>query len=224
MIPYRCPRTSCRATPSRSRSQPATSPTSGPLGLRVRASWPATVPSITGRWCLRLHPERRFGADGAAALSRRQASLWAPRARCWADLRNVRSVRPVHGSTGPQRRPSRRYARWGQSPAGIRYERSESAIARVRRFGGNQVDVSLCGYRLGHPASRRLVRSLILAAYALSSDPGSPNHGSTVFSKRVAAQIRSPVRVRTKRPTPWLVPSVRARRPRALADRWLSLL
>jgi hypothetical protein len=33
----------------------------------------------------------------------------ASRQVLWADLRNVRSVRPVHGSTGPRRRPSRRY-------------------------------------------------------------------------------------------------------------------
>jgi hypothetical protein len=34
------------------------------------------------------------------------------------------------------------------------------------------------------------------------SDRGSPNHGSTLLSKRVMAQIRSPVRVRTRRPVP----------------------
>ena len=36
-----------------------------------------------------------------------------------------------------------------------------------------------------------------LAGYRLGRDRGSPNDGSTVFSKRVMAQIRSPVRVRT---------------------------
>ena len=35
------------------------------------------------------------------------------------------------------------------------------------------------------------------AGYRLGSDRGSPNHGSTLFSKRVMAEIRSPVRVRT---------------------------
>src|SRR5262245_49625198 len=35
------------------------------------------------------------------------------------------------------------------------------------------------------------------AGYRLESDDGSPNHGSTPFSKRVMAQIQSPVRVRT---------------------------
>ena len=34
-------------------------------------------------------------------------------------------------------------------------------------------------------------------AIELGSDRGSPNHGSTLLSKRVMAQIRSPVRVRT---------------------------
>jgi hypothetical protein len=40
------------------------------------------------------------------------------------------------------------------------------------------------------------------AGYRLGSDRGSPNHGSTFFSKRVMAEIRSPVSVRTWRPTP----------------------
>jgi hypothetical protein len=35
------------------------------------------------------------------------------------------------------------------------------------------------------------------ARYRLGSDRGSPNDGSTLFSKRVMAQIRSPVSVRT---------------------------
>src|SRR5262245_9134378 len=49
------------------------------------------------------------------------------------------------------------------------------------------------------------------AGYRLGSDRGSPNHGSTLLSKRVIAQIRSPLRVMTNRPTPWLIP-VEARR------------
>jgi hypothetical protein len=35
------------------------------------------------------------------------------------------------------------------------------------------------------------------AGYRLGSDRGSPNHGSTLLSKRVMAQIRSSARVRT---------------------------
>jgi hypothetical protein len=35
------------------------------------------------------------------------------------------------------------------------------------------------------------------AGYRLGSDRGSPNHGSTLLSKRVMAQIRSPARVST---------------------------
>jgi hypothetical protein len=42
--------------------------------------------------------------------------------------------------------------------------------------------------------------------YRLASDRGSPNHGSTLFSKQVRAQIRSPARVSTKRPVPGRVP------------------
>jgi hypothetical protein len=40
-------------------------------------------------------------------------------------------------------------------------------------------------------------RSLCIRVYWLGSDRGSPNHGSTLLSKRVMAQIRSPVSVRT---------------------------
>jgi hypothetical protein len=35
------------------------------------------------------------------------------------------------------------------------------------------------------------------AGYRLGSERGSPNHGSTLLSKRVMAQIRSSARVRT---------------------------
>jgi hypothetical protein len=35
------------------------------------------------------------------------------------------------------------------------------------------------------------------AGYRLGSDRGSPNHGSTLASKRVMAQIRPPARVST---------------------------
>jgi len=45
------------------------------------------------------------------------------------------------------------------------------------------------------------------ACYRLGSDRGSPNQGSTLLSKRVMAQIRSPVRVRTYRPVPWRMPA-----------------
>ena len=45
------------------------------------------------------------------------------------------------------------------------------------------------------------------AGYRLGSDRGNPNHGSTLVSKRVIAQIRSPVRVSTYRPTPWRIPA-----------------
>ena len=48
--------------------------------------------------------------------------------------------------------------------------------------------------------------------YQPGSDRGRPNHGSTLFSKRIMAQIRSPVRVRTRRPAPWRAPPVGARR------------
>jgi hypothetical protein len=47
--------------------------------------------------------------------------------------------------------------------------------------------------------------------YRLGSDRGSPKHGSTLLSKWVIALMRRPLRVRTYRPVPWLMPS-RARR------------
>ena len=43
----------------------------------------------------------------------------------------------------------------------------------------------------------RGVRTVRTAGYRLGSDRGSPNHGSTLLSKRVIAQIRSPESVRT---------------------------
>jgi hypothetical protein len=45
------------------------------------------------------------------------------------------------------------------------------------------------------------------AGYRPGSDRGSPNHGNTLASKRVMAQIWSPVRVRTNRPVAWRMPA-----------------
>jgi hypothetical protein len=58
--------------------------------------------------------------------------------------------------------------------------------------------------RIWASAARRL--AVASPSYRLGSERGSPNHGNTLFSKRVMAQIRSPVRVRTNRPVPWRVP------------------
>ena len=60
----------------------------------------------------------------------------------------------------------------------------------------------------GQAAGERAAAALELAGIA---DRGSPNHGSTVFSKRVMAQIRSPESVRTRSPTPCRLPSVARR-------------
>ncbi len=62
--------------------------------------------------------------------------------------------------------------------------------------------------RLGEVSGKGVARR---PGYRLGSDRGSPNNGSTLFSKRVMAQIRSPVRVRTYRPTPWRMPVVARR-------------
>src|SRR5215469_18087557 len=43
--------------------------------------------------------------------------------------------------------------------------------------------------------------------YRLGSELGSPNHGSTLASKRVMAQIRSPARVSTWKPVAWRIPA-----------------
>jgi hypothetical protein len=56
-------------------------------------------------------------------------------------------------------------------------------LAAVPRMAGNT-------YRLRAKAARE-------AGYRLGSDRGSPNHGSTLASKRVMAHIRPPARVRT---------------------------
>ena len=42
--------------------------------------------------------------------------------------------------------------------------------------------------------------------YWPGSDRGSPNHRSALFSKRARAQIWSPARFSTIRPTPWRMP------------------
>ena len=44
------------------------------------------------------------------------------------------------------------------------------------------------------------------------SDRGRPNQGRTLLSKRVTAQTRWPVRVKTKRPAPWRMPPPGVRR------------
>ena len=53
-----------------------------------------------------------------------------------------------------------------------------------------------------HHALRCRAHPPLGAGYGLGSDRGSPNHGSTLFSKRAMAEIRPPVSVRTWRPTP----------------------
>ena len=49
--------------------------------------------------------------------------------------------------------------------------------------------------------------SLPMAGYRLGSERGSPNHGSTLASKRVMPQIRSPARVSTQKPVAWPMPA-----------------
>jgi hypothetical protein len=68
----------------------------------------------------------------------------------------------------------------------------------------------------------RPARSHSEAAYRLGSDRGSQNHGNTLLSKRMTAQMRPQVRVRTKRPVPWRMPVGARRYARTPADRWLA--
>ena len=56
---------------------------------------------------------------------------------------------------------------------------------------------------LGRWKSAEMLAEMSLAG----SDSGSPNRGSTLLSKRVMAQTRSPARAMTMRPTPGRVPS-----------------
>jgi hypothetical protein len=55
-------------------------------------------------------------------------------------------------------------------------------------------------------SSHTLSRLRSEASYRSGSDRGSSNQGSTLFSKRVRAQIRSPARVGTNGPVPWRMP------------------
>ena len=50
--------------------------------------------------------------------------------------------------------------------------------------------------------AQRLLRGRRYVSYWLGSVRGNPKNGRTVFSKRVMAQMRSSVRVRTYKPTP----------------------
>jgi adenosine deaminase len=71
--------------------------------------------------------------------------------------------------------------------------------ALVARLGRDGIGLTVC------PVSNRWITNGLKAdelhrseaGYRLGSDRGSPNHGSTLLSKRVMTQIRSPVRVRT---------------------------
>jgi len=72
------------------------------------------------------------------------------------------------------------HASWGRSAQSAYSLRTSRFLADKPRILGYPVDAvsGAAGYRLG-------------------SDRGSPNHGSTLASKRVMAQIRSPARVST---------------------------
>jgi hypothetical protein len=65
--------------------------------------------------------------------------------------------------------------------------------------------------RTRHSLTHTKDASIARCGYRLGSECGSPNHGKTLFSKRLMAQIRSPVRVRTNKPVPCRMP-VGARR------------
>ena len=54
----------------------------------------------------------------------------------------------------------------------------------------------------GCGAQRCAVICALVSCYRGGRDRGSPNHGSTLLSKWVIAEMRSPVRVRTMRPVP----------------------
>ena len=76
----------------------------------------------------------------------------------------------------------------------------------ILRWWGGTLDVGSCtGTAAGVCFTAAHLRRW-QAGYRLGSDRGSPNQGSTLLSKRVMAQIRSPVRVRTYRPVPWRMP------------------
>jgi hypothetical protein len=84
--------------------------------------------------------------------------------------RGPRSQRAVE-SLGPRGNVASRLVDWDDpsgGPMSIRMLYPRSSLSRLREAG-----------------------------YLLGSDRGSPNDGSTLFSKRVMAQIRSPLRVRT---------------------------
>ena len=77
--------------------------------------------------------------------------------------------------------------------------RGRMAMIGVRAEGDTASVVDKRGTRV------RVICALV-SCYRRGRDRGSPNHGSTLLSKWVIAQMRSPVRVRTMRPVPYRMP------------------
>ena len=106
------------------------------------------------------------------------------------------AYRPYDGP-GDRRRPVRpdRCLRPGLAPRDTAL--GAIAVRFVRKFRGVIRTAIQATWRGAHMG----------AGYRAGRDRGSPNHGSTLVSKRVSAQIRSPARVRTNSPVPWRSPA-----------------
>jgi transposase len=165
--------------------------------------------------------------DGLSSHKSRQMKAWIATQRHWLvverlpgyapDLNpiemvwgNVKQVELANSARRPSTRPTSprkpAWSRWAPATSCA----SPSSLTPL--FLYELRPQSIPERSLGHPGcvvcrvhSGDAERTLE-AAYRLGSDRGSPNHGSTLLSKRVKAQIRSPVRVRTNRPVPWRMP------------------
>jgi hypothetical protein len=99
----------------------------------------------------------------------------------WVEPLSSELLTPISGSGGRRRCPRRRRHTPGRGHLDrLLQARIPSRSLRMRKDSLGACSLSAAG-----------------AGYRLGSDRGSPNHGSTMLSKRVMAQIRSPARVST---------------------------
>jgi hypothetical protein len=142
-----------------------------------RAAPPIPVPAVHGGPS-RSHTGRssRFVPGNGRSLHSSQGGSRSLRSDAIAASSSVNASQPSSPS-----RLAGRFGRVGQQPPQLPPRPVSPRAARGR----------------GRTRSARAASPWLGAGYRLGSDRGSPNHGSTLASKRVMPQIRPPARVRT---------------------------
>ena len=79
----------------------------------------------------------------------------------------------------------------------ITYRNAEKSAILAVAWGFGRATADISSTTLGRPKRASHDRGPRVAIYRAGSDRGSPNHGSTLLSKRVIAQIWSPATVST---------------------------